>query len=73
MENGLACIARNHLSLANKISLLVEDSVLRKKLARQAHQYAKNCSWSSVFAKLTAGYQEVIDDMSSLRSKTVNH
>lgn len=68
-ENGLECIPRNHISLAHKISLLAEDSMLRKKLAHQAHQYAKRCSWPAVFDKLLAGYQEVIDDMSSFHSK----
>ncbi|VBB09795.1 glycosyl transferases group 1 [Lucifera butyrica] len=59
-NTGLDCLPRNPFSMAAAILRLIDEDGLRRRLARQALEHARNQSWDAVLGRLVDSYQDVI-------------
>ncbi len=59
--NGLAISSNNLSEFSSNLEEIIINERLRKKLARNARQYALNQSWNSIFSRLVRNYREVIN------------
>lgn len=58
--NGLACQQNSKQEFKRKLEKLIRDDHLRRKLAANAYQHARDNSWQQVFNRLFANYRQVI-------------
>ncbi len=59
---GLIAEPRNPIDLAEKINLMLDDPVLRIRMAINAFKFAQEQTWDKIFDKLFASYLNVIDE-----------
>ena len=59
--NGYSVPEGDPIALGNKLTELIRDNDLRKKLGQQANQYAQDFSWEKITARIIAVYREVLE------------
>ena len=58
--NGYSVPEGDPIALGNKLAELIRDDGLRKKLGRQANQYAQDYSWEKITARVLKAYQDIL-------------
>ena len=59
--NGYSVPEGDPIALGNKLTELIRDNDLRKKLGQQANRYAQDFSWEKITARIIAVYREVLE------------
>ena len=59
-ENGFLFESKNHMELAEKVLLLLQDDELRQRIAQNNRQRVKDYTWNNIIDKLEEVYQEIV-------------
>lgn len=70
-DNGLACRPRNYLDLAAAILKMAQNKPLRKKIGRQARQYALEQKWDGILNQLVENYEKTVFNSKRIRSESI--